>query len=93
MMHIAVLQDVVGHLRPALAMLRDGFAAKARAFSGQGFDTFARQIGATSERLDAAIPRLGVVPQGGTPGRTMSRCPANSKRWRRTTNWCRSPAS
>ncbi len=33
---------------------------------GQGFDTFARQIGATIERLDGMIPRLGVVPQGGT---------------------------
>ena len=33
---------------------------------GQGFDTFARQIGATIERIDAAIPRLGIVPQGGT---------------------------
>jgi len=33
---------------------------------GQGFDTFARQIAATVERLDAAIPRLAVLPQGGT---------------------------
>lgn len=33
---------------------------------GQGFDTFARQVSATLERLDASIPRLGVVPQGGT---------------------------
>jgi fumarate hydratase class II len=33
---------------------------------GQGFDAFARHIAATLERLDAAIPRLGVVPQGGT---------------------------
>ena len=84
MMHVAVLGDVVGGLRPALATLRDSFAGKARAFAdvvkigrthmmdavpmmvGQGFDTFARQIAATIERLDAAIPRLGVVPQGGT---------------------------
>jgi len=83
-MHIAVLQETVGHLRPALGTLRDSFAGKAREFAGivkigrthmmdavpmtvgQGFDTFARQIGATVERLDAAIPRLGVVPQGGT---------------------------
>jgi fumarate hydratase, class II len=33
---------------------------------GQGFDTFAHQIDATIERLDAAIPRLSIVPQGGT---------------------------
>jgi fumarate hydratase, class II len=33
---------------------------------GQGFDTFAHQIAATIERLDAALPRLSVVPQGGT---------------------------
>jgi fumarate hydratase, class II len=33
---------------------------------GQGFDAFARQIDASIARLDAAIPRLGVVPQGGT---------------------------
>lgn len=84
MMHVAVLQEVVGHLRPALAILRVGFAGKAREFAGivkigrthmmdavpmtvgQSFDTFARQIGATIGRLDAAIPRLGVVPQGGT---------------------------
>ena len=83
-MHIAVLQQVVGRLQPALGTLRDSFAAKARAFAGdikigrthmmdavpmtvgQGFDTFARQIGAAVERLDAAIPRLGIVPQGGT---------------------------
>ncbi len=83
-MHIAVLTEVTGRLQPALAGLRDSFAAKARAFAavvkigrthmmdavpmtmGQGFDTFARQIAATIERLDAAIPRLGIVPQGGT---------------------------
>ena len=33
---------------------------------GQGFDTFARQIEATIGRIDATIPRLGIVPQGGT---------------------------
>ncbi len=84
MMHIAVMGDVVGHLRPALVTLRDAFAGKAIAFAalvkigrthmmdavpmtvGQGFDTYARQVGATIERLDAAIPRLGAVPQGGT---------------------------
>ena len=84
MMHIAVLQDVVSHLRPALCVLQAEFAGKARAFGdivkigrthmmdavpmtvGQGFDTFARQIGATIERVDASIPRLAVLPQGGT---------------------------
>ena len=84
MMHVAVLQEMAGCLRPALAILRAGFAGKAHEFAGivkigrthmmdavpmtvgQGFDTFARQIGATIERLDAAVPRLGVVPQGGT---------------------------
>ncbi len=84
MMHIAALQEAVGHLRPALLTLRDSFAGKASDFAGvvkigrthmmdavpmtvgQGFDAFARQIGATIERLDAAIPRLAVVPQGGT---------------------------
>ena len=84
MMHIAALEEAVGHLRPALGTLRDSFARKASEFAGdvkigrthmmdavpmtvgQGFDAFARQIGATVERLDAATPRLGVVPQGGT---------------------------
>ena len=84
MMHIAVVQEVTGHLLPALGTLRDAFAAKADEFAGivkigrthmmdavpmtvgQGFDTFARQIGASIERLDAALSRLGVVPQGGT---------------------------
>ncbi len=33
---------------------------------GQGFDAFAWQIGRSIERLTSAIPRLGVVPQGGT---------------------------
>ena len=84
MIHIAVLGEVTGTLKPALAILRESFAGKARAFAdvvkigrthmmdavpmtvGQGFDTFARQIGATIERLDAAVPRLGVIPQGGT---------------------------
>ncbi len=83
-MHIAAVQQLTDHLLPALATLRDAFAAKAGAFAaivkigrthmmdavpmtvGQGFDAFARQVGATIERLDAAIPRLGVVPQGGT---------------------------
>ncbi len=83
-MHIAVLEQTAGQLLPALTILRDSFAAKARAFAavvkigrthmmdavpmtvGQGFDTFARQVGASIERLDAAIPRLRVVPQGGT---------------------------
>ncbi len=83
-MHIAVLGEVAGALQPALALLRDSFSDRARAFAGvvkigrthmmdavpmtmgQGFDTFARQIAATIERLEAAVPRLGVVPQGGT---------------------------
>ena len=83
-MHIAVVSEVVGHLRPALAVLPESFARKARAFAdvvkigrthmmdavpmtvGQGFDTYAWQIGVMLERLDVAIPRLGVVPQGGT---------------------------
>ena len=83
-MHIAVLQQVVHKLRPALTNLRDSLVAKAAEFAhaikigrthmmdavpmtvGQGFDTFARQIAASIDRVDAAIPRLGVVPQGGT---------------------------
>lgn len=84
MMHIAVVTEVAGSLRPGLAILKEAFEGKARQFEavikigrthmmdavpmtmGQGFDTFARQIGATIERLDGALPRLGVVPQGGT---------------------------
>ena len=94
MMHIAVVQEVAGHLRPSLAVLRDAFAAKAREFAGivkigrthmmdavpmtvgQGFDTFARQVDATIERLDAALPRLRVVPQGGTAIGTGLNAPA-----------------
>lgn len=84
MMHIAVVEAVVGDLLPNLTGLQAGLAAKAFEFSkivkigrthmmdavpmtvGQGFDTFARQIGATVQRLEDAVPRLGVVPQGGT---------------------------
>lgn len=33
MMHVAVVQQVSGHLLPALATLRDTFAAKAQAFA------------------------------------------------------------
>ena len=43
---------------------------------GQGFDTFARQVTASIERLDAAVPRLGVVPQGGTAIGTGLNAPA-----------------
>jgi fumarate hydratase, class II len=83
-MHIAVLQQVVHRLRPALAKLTDSLSRKAIEFEdivkigrthlmdavpmtvGQGFETFASQIEAATTRLDSAIPRLGVVPQGGT---------------------------
>ena len=94
MMHIAVLQGVTHHLRPALAALRQEFASKAHEFGdivkigrthmmdavpmmvGQSFDTFARQIAATLDRLDTAIPRIGIVPQGGTAIGTGLNAPA-----------------
>jgi fumarate hydratase, class II len=44
---------------------------------GQGFDAFARQIDANIARLDAAIPCLGVVPQGGTAIGTGLNAPEN----------------
>lgn len=98
MMHIAVMREVAGRLRPELATLRDEFACKAREFAGivkigrthmmdavpmtvgQGFDTFSRQVGATIERLDAAMPRLGIVPQGGTAIGTGLNAPAGFDR-------------
>jgi fumarate hydratase, class II len=43
---------------------------------GQGFDTFARQIGATIPRLETAVLRLGVVPRGGTAIGTGLNAPA-----------------
>lgn len=94
MMHIAVLQGITHHLRPALNTLRQEFALKAGEFAdivkigrthmmdavpmmvGQSFDTFARQIAATLDRLDTAVPRIGVVPQGGTAVGTGLNAPA-----------------
>jgi fumarate hydratase, class II len=37
---------------------------------GQAFDAFARQIGHGIDRVDAALPRLRVLPQGGTAAGT-----------------------
>ena len=74
---VAHLRPALGTLRDSFARKAGEFAGDVKIGRthmmdavpmtvGQGFDAFARQIGATIERLDAAIPRLGVVPQGGT---------------------------
>ena len=81
------LQPALGRLRASFAAKAQAFADIVKIGRthmmdavpmtvGQGFDTFARQIGAAIDRLDAAIPRLGVVPQGGTAIGTGLNAPA-----------------
>ncbi|MCA1325022.1 class II fumarate hydratase [Herbaspirillum sp. alder98] len=43
---------------------------------GQGFDAFARQVGHAIERIDASMPRLLALPQGGTAAGTGLNAPA-----------------
>jgi fumarate hydratase class II len=43
---------------------------------GQAFDAFARQVGHGIDRLDAALPRLCLLPQGGTAAGTGINAPA-----------------
>ena len=71
------LLPALGTLRHSLAGKADAFADVVKVARthmmdavpmtvGQGFDAFARQVGAAVERLEATLPRLRVVPQGGT---------------------------
>jgi fumarate hydratase class II len=43
---------------------------------GQAFDAFARQLGHGIDRIDAALPRLCLLPQGGTAAGTGLNAPA-----------------
>ncbi|ALN75545.1 lyase family protein [Aureimonas sp. AU20] len=83
-MHLSTAIKLRNGLLPALGLLRDTLAAKAREFEGivkigrthmmdavpmtvgQGFDAFARQIGLGIDRVEATMPRLYLLAQGGT---------------------------
>ncbi len=84
---VEALRPALGRLRDSFTRKAEAFAGIVKIGRthmmdavpmtvGQGFDTFARQIGAAIERLDGAIPRLGVVPQGGTAIGTGLNAPA-----------------
>jgi fumarate hydratase class II len=84
-MHLTTVLELRGRLLPVLGHLRDALGNKADAWhlmdavpmsQGQAFGAFAQQIQHGIARIEACMPRLRLLPQGGTAVGTGLNTPA-----------------